>query len=73
MWAGPKKGDKIGDRIREEAGLDRGEVFRLGQGCIWSLWYMEGVLKHTTLRSFISTEGALSMTLIAFGATFVSA
>ena len=23
MWAGPKKGDKIGDRIREEAGLDR--------------------------------------------------
>ena len=72
MWAGPKKGDKIGDRIREEAGLDRGEVFRLGQGCIWSLWYMEGVLKHTTLRSFISTEGALSMALIAFGATFVS-
>ena len=23
MWAGPKKGDKIGDRIREEAELDR--------------------------------------------------
>ena len=23
MWAGPKKGDKIGDTIGEEAGLDR--------------------------------------------------
>ena len=23
MWAGPKKGDKIGDRIRGEAELDR--------------------------------------------------
>ena len=28
IWVGPKKGDKIGDTISEEAGLDRAKVFR---------------------------------------------
>ena len=31
MWAGPKKGDKIGDRIREEAGLDKARFSGLGR------------------------------------------
>ena len=48
MWAGPKKGDKIGDRIREEAGLDRERFSGLARAVYGLSLVMERVSKHIT-------------------------
>ena len=52
MWSGPKKGDKIGDRIRGEAELDRAR-FSGGARAIYGP-YSNGS-GHKTLRVLIIT------------------
>ena len=52
MWAGPKKGDKIGDRIREEAGLDRERFSGLARAVYGLSLVMERVSKHITFTFY---------------------